>query len=91
MGFGEWGVAGERCTRTPGPAALPPPRGRQWAASGQDTFGFLEALSKYVHRYGMFVYCTRMLWHSKNSIKSLLNQSESSGREEKAREIRMSR
>ncbi len=54
---------------------LPPPRGRQWAASGQDTFGFLEALSKYVHRYGMFVYCTRMLWHSKNTIKSLLNQS----------------
>jgi hypothetical protein len=48
---------------------LPPPRGRQWAASGQDTFGFMEALLKYVHRDGMFVYCARMLWNSKKSIK----------------------
>ncbi len=69
------GGAGERSTRTSDPAApSPSPKGRQWAAWFQDTFGVIEALLKYVHCYGMFVYCTRMLWHSKNSIKSLLNQ-----------------
>jgi hypothetical protein len=39
------------------------------------TFLFQAGMSLTFFRYGMFVYCTRMFWHSKKSIKSLLNQS----------------
>ncbi len=61
------GGAGERCPRTPDPAALspppPPPRGsKQWAARGQDPSGYMEALLKYIHRYGYILYCPLTLW-----------------------------
>jgi hypothetical protein len=44
---------------------LPPLSPHKGAGYGQDPFGFMEALLKYVHRYGNIVQCTRMLWHSK--------------------------
>jgi hypothetical protein len=46
---------------------------------GSGPIGVMETLLKYVHRYGSTVYCTIMLWLSKNQIKSLLNQSKCHG------------
>ncbi len=64
LGFGGWGVAGKRRTRTPDPAATPPPHQgvKQWAAWGQDPFRNMEALLKYVHRHGYYAYRTRSYW-----------------------------
>jgi hypothetical protein len=75
LGVGGWRGKGalERPTLPPSP----PHQGvRQWTAQGQDPFRNMEALLKYVHRYGSYVYCTRSYWLLlKKSIKSLLNQS----------------
>ncbi len=73
---------GERSTRTPDPSRRPssPHQGIGNGQRGVRTHrGVMEALLKYVHRYGSTVYCTLMIWLSKNLIKSLLNQSKCHG------------